>query len=448
MVNFLQLPLDLIIRIANLIDHDDIIALFNSWGQFKKIAAKPQFWQTLIQYKTIISPRKLANYCLPHLINLHRRINNGGHLYVFGSNSHNQLGLDDIYEVCKPTPIPDFTPLVIQVACGSHHTVCLTASGHIYSFGENYQGELGLGHRHQVKRPSMIRNIQGIPIDNVIEIACGDHHTLFLTEEKLVFAFGQNNYGQLGLAGRNIVCTPTKLSYIDKVKQIACNGCHSAILTDEGKVYTFGENIFWQLGPRSIFYNIFHNLLSSPNAEILLTIWGKRIHEVVGISNVNKVFCLPSHTIFSLNEETTIIVGAERSPIDFSFPQTPNLIKLPIIFTEVGSSNSFLTKSGELFQIQSQYQKTRTNQLNENGILALRSIMRETKFIHIADNLNHGAYIDNLNQLWTHGYNTYGQLGIGDQNAGFLPNLQLVKLSGQVKRTACGYFHTVIVVKN
>ncbi|GLE00282.1 hypothetical protein PINS_up009009 [Pythium insidiosum] len=109
----------------------------------------------------------------------------------------------------SPTPLP-LTPLgadpsprvaVQRVACGLHHAVLLFGTGKLLAWGSNVHGQLGLGSHRSVldahePHPTPVQ----LPGSSAaLDIACGDHHTVVLTDTGGLVAFGNNWHGQLGL---------------------------------------------------------------------------------------------------------------------------------------------------------------------------------------------------------------------------------------------------------
>lgn len=88
--------------------------------------------------------------------------------------------------------MPSTSP-VVQVACGLHHTVVLTLSGEVYAFGSNQFGQLGTGDMQPASGPVRI-SVAG----NVCQVAAGSNHTVLLTYKGLVYTFGNFQKGQLG----------------------------------------------------------------------------------------------------------------------------------------------------------------------------------------------------------------------------------------------------------
>ena len=95
-----------------------------------------------------------------------------------------------------------------QVACGAHHTLLLTQSGRcVYACGRGDHGELG-GARAVLLQPSFrsVPLLFGLPLR---QVAAADAHSFALLENGLLYAFGDNTCGQLGLGHTRRVTQPT-----------------------------------------------------------------------------------------------------------------------------------------------------------------------------------------------------------------------------------------------
>lgn len=77
-----------------------------------------------------------------------------GYVYAWGEATLGQLGLDDIRDLPKNTENKPYQPYptrvqalnnkkIVAISCGETHTMALTDSGHLYSFGANGCGQLG-----------------------------------------------------------------------------------------------------------------------------------------------------------------------------------------------------------------------------------------------------------------------------------------------------------------
>jgi hypothetical protein len=80
---------------------------------------------------------------------------------------------------------------IIQIACGHHHILMLTDDGKLYVMGSSEYGQLGLGNKSSNAQPVCLQSIHGIPI---LQIACGAYHSSILTVSGNIFTFGRNEY--------------------------------------------------------------------------------------------------------------------------------------------------------------------------------------------------------------------------------------------------------------
>ncbi|XP_031684171.1 probable E3 ubiquitin-protein ligase HERC6 isoform X2 [Oncorhynchus kisutch] len=178
-----------------------------------------------------------------------------GQVYSWGAGGEGQLGitLTTVSKVPSPRPVPIPSPLpitVIQVACGNSHSLALTKGGQVFSWGLNSHGQLGLGKGVPLQPiPALVCSLTGVP---VTQVAAGGTHTLALTLPGLVYCCGANRAGQLGLnrvdeKGRFNICSVPALRVLG-VSFISCGEAHSAVLTKGGQVFTFGEGSRGQLG--------------------------------------------------------------------------------------------------------------------------------------------------------------------------------------------------------
>ena len=83
----------------------------------------------------------------------------------------------------------DFITTLLQVSCGLNHTLCVTSDGmSVWAFGEGDYGKLGLGSNSSKNLPTKIESLYGLNIKKVI---CGAHFSVALTNNGRVFSWGQ-----------------------------------------------------------------------------------------------------------------------------------------------------------------------------------------------------------------------------------------------------------------
>ncbi|KAH8022262.1 hypothetical protein HPB51_023140 [Rhipicephalus microplus] len=163
-----------------------------------------------------------------------------GILYTFGERDGGKLGLPKT--LCckrynKPTEVSTIPGKIVSVSCGGTHTMALTAEGKVYAFGDGRNGQLGLGNKTlQSNKPQLIPFVEGIKIAKVV---CGESHTAFLSDKRQLMTCGDARHGKLALVTNDASAnqfTPALveelLSY--QVQQVACGGCHTLVLVIPG----------------------------------------------------------------------------------------------------------------------------------------------------------------------------------------------------------------------
>jgi len=171
----------------------------------------------------------------------------------FGTNRFGQLGsTPSSYAVAPPVvvPMPNISGVWPKaVAAGCKYSLVLLTNGTVYSFGKNDEGQLGLMYTSitPVATPTLIPGLT-----DVVAIAAGGAHSLFLLANGTVYACGRNDTGQLGLTVTGSpVATPTLIPGLTNVTRIAAGISHSLVvgcISGQCSVLSFGSNSYGQLG--------------------------------------------------------------------------------------------------------------------------------------------------------------------------------------------------------
>eukprot|EP00166_Cyanidium_caldarium_P000305 ctg_1118.g340 len=93
-------------------------------------------------------------------------------------------------------PLAIADDVYVDVACGDNHTLLLTASGRVVSFGLGARGQLGHGSTGDAATPKLVRG--QLEDRRVVAIAAAGDHSLALCEDGSVFAWGSGEVGQRG----------------------------------------------------------------------------------------------------------------------------------------------------------------------------------------------------------------------------------------------------------
>ena len=163
-----------------------------------------------------------------------------------GNNLTGQLGDGTIADRNIPDTIQGLDS-VIQVTGGIYHSLFLKDNGKVWAVGGNFSGQLGVGTFFDNSLPLV--EIPGLT--DVVAIAAGESHSIFLKSDSTVWACGNNSYGQLGDGTTDNQPSPVQVSGLTDIVAISVTYSFSMFLKDDGTVYSCGLNNYGQLGNNS-----------------------------------------------------------------------------------------------------------------------------------------------------------------------------------------------------
>lgn len=168
-----------------------------------------------------------------------------GTVMAWGDQENGTLGngVDRARSTRVPTPVLGLTN-IRQIAAGPAHAMALRSDGVVFVWGANGFGRLGLG-RDGGAEPTPV---QVAGLSNIVAIAAGGAHSLALRADGAVFAWGDNFVGQLGLSDAEQRDAPSRITTLSNVVAIAAGGQHSLAVRDDGSVWAWGSNADGQLG--------------------------------------------------------------------------------------------------------------------------------------------------------------------------------------------------------
>uniref|UniRef100_A0A8C6TNI2 RCC1 like n=1 Tax=Neogobius melanostomus TaxID=47308 RepID=A0A8C6TNI2_9GOBI len=176
-------------------------------------------------------------------------------LWGMGLNTNSQLGFQRSQHskpVARgPAPVPPLHTRLLQVSCGRAHSLVLTDEEGVFSFGNNSYGQCGrpIVEEEVYSGSHIIHKIEGFN-GKVVQVACGQDHSLFLTEDGTVFSCGWGADGQTGLGHQRRSWRPVEvggdLSGV-QVQQISTYGDCSLALSRDGELFGWGNSEYRQL---------------------------------------------------------------------------------------------------------------------------------------------------------------------------------------------------------
>ena len=135
-----------------------------------------------------------------------------------------------------------------RVAAGAFHTMCVTGDGAVFAFGSSSYGQLGFGDTETRNVPTLLRG--ELENKSVMQVAAAGH-SVFVTKDGLVYACGLNDEGQLGVGDTDRRLVPTLVPGQLQGKTavyVAAGDEHTLCITADGSLFSWVSNHKGQLG--------------------------------------------------------------------------------------------------------------------------------------------------------------------------------------------------------
>jgi alpha-tubulin suppressor-like RCC1 family protein len=272
---------------------------------------------------------------------------------------------------------------VSKIAAGHDHSLFQKSDGSLWGMGANWAGQLGDGTTN-----SSVTNYVACPkriiSSNVVAIAAGTQHSLFLRFDGSLWAMGYNAEGQLGDGTTINRHSPVQIAS-SNVIAIAAGGYHSLFLKSDGSFWAMGWNARGQLGDS--------------------TTTDRHSPVQIVSSNVTALAAAYEHSLFLKSDGSLWVMGDNNG-------------------YQLGDGT---TDSGQFYT-------NRPEQIVSNGVIA------------IAGGDEHSLFLKSDGSLWAMGANDYGQLGDGTTDSGtYVTNRPEQIVSSNVTAIAAGAYHSLFI---
>ncbi len=412
-------------------------------------------------------------------------LTSAGTVYAWGNNSYGQLGNGTTTNSSAPVQVTGVSGFgVTAVAAGGYHSLALTAAGTVYAWGYNAYGQLGNGTTGSSSAPVQVT---GLPSSaGVTAIAGGEYDSLALTSAGTVYAWGYNNFGQLGNGTTTNSSTPLQVTGLANVVKIAASssGSSSYALEANGTLWAWGYNGNGQLGngnttnqlvtvqinppPGYYFSGIAaagsHGLASTQpvsNGGSVFA-WGANLYgelgngtstgsstpvQASGLSGISAVAGGQYHSLALTASGTVYAWGYNRSgqlgngtTTSSSAPVQVNGLSSISAVAAGGNHSLALTASGAVYawgyngdgELGNGTTANSSTPVQVNGLSSISAV---------AAGGGHSLALTSAGTVYAWGYNNEGQLGNGTTTNSSTP-VQVTGLSG-ITAIAGGYFHSL-----
>jgi alpha-tubulin suppressor-like RCC1 family protein len=337
-----------------------------------------------------------------------------------------------------------------QIKSGRAHTIAIKNDGTLWAWGSNTYGQRG----DNTGTASILTAVQIGTENNWQQIVAGDYHSLAIKNNGTLWAWGQNNLGQLSGGPTANIVVPTQIGTDNNWQQVTTGRQHSTAIKLDGTLWAWGYNgngaigdgtlidklVPTQIGTDTNWLKVtdgyYHTLAIKNN--FTLWSWGWNVNGEIGIGTISDAVLIPTQV--GTNADWIQIAGGNAHSVAIkingtlwcwganSAGQLGNGLSLDLLVpTQIGNQNNWLKVEAGLghnialktdgtlwtWGLNNYGQIGNGTQISSSpyGILIPTKIGTDTDWSRISAGSHHSFAIKNNDNLWDWGYNSSGILG-------------------------------------
>ncbi|MGV8911288.1 MAG: RCC1 domain-containing protein [Rhodoglobus sp.] len=249
-----------------------------------------------------------------------------GNAYAWGHNNSGQLGEGTTTSRLNPKIV--IAPSAVtftEIAGGSQHSVALASDGTAYAWGRNSDGQLGDGTLTAHILPAAVVLPSGV---SLTDIGAGSDHAVGVGSNGSVYAWGNNDNGQLGDLTTTNRLAPVRVEFAPgiAITEVSTALAHSTAVGSDNTIYAWGLNTHGELGDSTTTTSPTPLTVDTPAGVTLSTVTSGGYHSMA-LGSDNKNYAWGWNALGQLGDGTTTdrlspTVIAEPTPTAVLFGTT------------------------------------------------------------------------------------------------------------------------------
>jgi alpha-tubulin suppressor-like RCC1 family protein len=220
--------------------HNEMLQELKAQNQEIVEEVEVKYMDVLKMINQTLSPKLKDREKMPKLtVTFSGSAHPAGQALAWGSGKDGRCGTGSEEDVVTPFSIFQDSTQIQSLKCGYHHSSAVSTDGKIFTWGRGLFGQLGHGNNEICKNPTQILSLSSLKI---VSVSCGWQHTLCLSSSGQVFSWGYGEDGQLGHGDCKDYLIPKEISSLPQgASMISCGHSHSGCISDK-KLFMWGCN--------------------------------------------------------------------------------------------------------------------------------------------------------------------------------------------------------------
>ncbi|MCL2720535.1 MAG: hypothetical protein FWD47_04255 [Treponema sp.] len=362
-------------------------------------------------------------------------IDKDGQLWAWGHNTQGQTGIGNTNHP-RITPIHVLTDKTFKfVEAGYHSSYAIDTNGNLWAWGRNNAGQLGDGSTSNKLSPVLIR-----PETKFIAISASSStpkagyaagnvwssHCLAIDELGNLWAWGQNDFGQLGDGTTIQRNSPVQIRPGTTFKEISAGPGHSLAIDSDGNLLVWGRNNNGQLGDGTTTNRLIPVVIKPDTKFKSISAGGYDNGTTGGLTSTIIMQCFSlaideDGNLWAWGNNSFGQIGNGNRSQQNSPVQIMTGIEFKVISAGLFHGTAIDTDNNLwVWGRNSNYRQLGTG--NTTDSLSPRKTARDDLFLYYISASAHNLAIDRNRRLYVWGYNNSGQLGFNDMNLRDIPH--------------------------